>query len=96
MLDEIKENEILKAPKNQNDQHQQEVPQTPVSVVRRYTRLNRPPEWYSPWLYYALFTDSSEPEGYEEAMHVETRKKWEEGMKEEIDPLVNNHTWDLV
>ena len=29
-------------------------------------------------------------------MHVETRKKWEEGMKEEMDCLVNNHTWDLV
>jgi hypothetical protein len=41
-------------------------------------------------------TDSGEPEGYEEAMHVETNKKWEEGMKEEMDSLVNNHTWDLV
>ena len=29
-------------------------------------------------------------------MHVETRKKWEEGMKEEMDSLVNNHIWDLV
>ena len=29
-------------------------------------------------------------------MHVETRKKWEKGMKEEIDTLVNNQTWDLV
>ena len=29
-------------------------------------------------------------------MHIETRKKWEEGMKEEMDSLVNNHTWDLV
>ena len=40
--------------------------------------------------------DSGEPEGYEEAMHVETRKKWEEGMKEEMDSSVNNHTWNLV
>ena len=29
-------------------------------------------------------------------MHVETKKKWEEAMKEEMDSLVNNHTWDLV
>ena len=29
-------------------------------------------------------------------MHVETRKKWEEGMKEEMGSLINNHTWDLV
>ena len=41
-------------------------------------------------------TDSSEPECYEEAMQVETRKKWEQGMNEEIDSLVRNQTWDLV
>jgi hypothetical protein len=47
-------------------------------------------------LYYALLIDSSEPKGYEEVMQVETRKKWEQGMKEEIASLVNNQTWDLV
>ena len=95
MLDEIKENEIPKAPENQNDQQQEEVPEPPAGVVRKYTRLSRPPERYSS-LHYALLTDSGEPEGYEESMHIETRKKWEEGMKEEIDSLVNNQTWDLV
>ena len=29
-------------------------------------------------------------------MQVETRKKWEQGMDEEMDSLVRNHTWDLV
>jgi hypothetical protein len=43
-----------------------------------------------------LFTDSGEPECYEEAMKVDTKKKWEQGMKEEMDSLVNNQTWDLV
>jgi hypothetical protein len=41
-------------------------------------------------------TDSGEPECYEEAMQVDTKRKWEKGMKEEMDSLVNNHTWDLV
>ena len=59
VLDEIKENEIPKAPENQNDQ--EEVPQTPASIVRKYTRLSRPPEQYSPSLYYALLTNSGEP-----------------------------------
>ena len=76
MLDEIKENEIPKVPENQNVQQQEhQVPQTPTSVfrrstmlVRRSTRLSRPPEWYSPSLYYLLLIDSSEPECYEEAM----------------------------
>ena len=40
--------------------------------------------------------DSNEPECYEEAMHVETRNKWEQGMDEEMDSLVRNQTWDLV
>jgi hypothetical protein len=47
-------------------------------------------------LYYLLLTDSGEPESYEEAMQVDTKKKWEQGMKEEMDSLVNNQTWDLV
>ena len=41
-------------------------------------------------------TGSGEPECYEEAMQVETRKKWEQGMNEEMDSLVRNWTWDLV
>ena len=27
---------------------------------------------------------------------VDTKKKWEQGMKEEMDSLENNQTWDLV
>jgi hypothetical protein len=41
-------------------------------------------------------TDSGEPKCYEEAMQVDTKKKWEQGMKEEMDSLENNQTWDLV
>jgi hypothetical protein len=47
-------------------------------------------------LYYLLLIDSGEPECYEEAMQVDTKKKWEQGMKEEMDSLENNQTWDLV
>jgi hypothetical protein len=41
-------------------------------------------------------SNSSETKCYEEAMQVDTKKKWEQGMKEEMDSLVNNQTWDLV
>ena len=58
--------------------------------------MSIPPERYSPSLYYLLLTDSGEPECYEEAMHVDTKKKWEQGMKEEMDSLENNQTCDLV
>jgi hypothetical protein len=40
--------------------------------------------------------DSGEPKSYEEEMQAETKRKWEKGVKEEMDSLVNNHTWDLV
>ena len=92
MLDEIKENEIPKAPENQE---QQQVPQTPANV-RISRRLCRPHERFSPSLYYLLMTNSGEPECYDEAMQGETRKKWEQGMDEEMDSLVRSQTWDLV
>jgi hypothetical protein len=47
-------------------------------------------------LYYLLLTDFGEPECHEEAMQVDTKKKWEQGMKEEMDSLVNKKTWELV
>jgi hypothetical protein len=47
-------------------------------------------------LYYLLLPDSSEPKCYQEAMQVDIKKKWKQGMKEEINSLVNNQTWDLV
>jgi hypothetical protein len=43
-----------------------------------------------------LLTDSSETECYEEEMHADTKMKWEKGMEEEMDSLVNNHNWDLI
>ena len=93
MLDD----EIPKVQGNQNVQSQeQREPQTPTSVVRRSTRSSRSPERYSPSLYYLLLTDSGEPESYDEAMQVDTKQKWEQGMKEEIDSLINNQTWVLV
>jgi hypothetical protein len=45
VLDEITKKEIPKVPENQNVQQQEKkLPQTPTSVVRRSTRLSRPPE----------------------------------------------------
>ena len=61
MLDDINVNETPKVPGNQNVQSQeQHEPQTPTSVVRRSTKLSRPPERYSPSLYYLLLTDFGE------------------------------------
>lgn len=97
VLDEITEK--VKVPENNNNQQpqqQQQAPQTLESGVIRSTRISIPPERYSPSLYYLLLTNSGEPERYEEAMQVESRKKWELAMEEEMDSLMHNQTWDLV
>jgi hypothetical protein len=39
-----------------------------------------------------LLVDFGELERYEELVQVETRKKWEQGMKEDMDFLVHNQT----
>jgi hypothetical protein len=78
VLDEITEKETPKVPENQNLQQQEKkVPQTPANFIRRSTGLSRPLELYSHSLYYLLFPDSGEPEGYEEAMQVDTKNKRE-------------------
>ena len=76
-------------------QEHQQVPETPATV-RRSTRLSRPPERFSPSLYYLLMIDYVQPECYEEEMQVENINKWERGMNEDMDSLVRNQTWDLV
>ena len=60
MLNDIKENEVPKVPKNQEKKH---VPQNPASL-RRYTRFSRPPEGFSPSLFYLLMIDFGEPKCY--------------------------------
>ena len=46
-------------------------------------------------MYYLSLIDSGEPKCYEKAMQVDTKKKWEKCMKEEMDSLENNQIWDL-
>jgi len=85
MLDDITGKVMV--PENHNDQllekqpQQQQALQTLESGFRRSTKISRPPKLYSPSLYYVLLTDSGEPECYEKAVQVETRKKWEQAMK---------------
>lgn len=86
VLDEIPVNTILVVP---NAQQQQVIPETPI-VVRHSTRVSLPPERFYPSLYSILLTDSGEPESYEEAMQVDTKKQWEVGMREEMDSLLQN------
>ena len=72
----------------------QEEPGTPA--LRRSSRIPKPIQRYSPSLHYLLLSDSGEPEYYDQAMQVEDSVKWESAMKDEMDSLMSNQTWELA
>jgi len=69
---------------------------TPTVAVSRSLRNVRPPERYSPSLFHILLTDGSEPETFVKALQVEDPIKWELSMKDEMDSLLTNQTWELT
>ena len=71
-------------------------PQTPVTELRRSSRISRPVQRFSPSLNYILLTDRGEPECYEEATQVDESIKQELAMKDEMDSLLSNQTWELA
>nr|CAN78986.1 hypothetical protein VITISV_015274 [Vitis vinifera] len=69
---------------------------TPVAEVRKSSRNIRPPQRYSPILNYLLLTDGGEPECNDEALQDENSSKWELAMKDKMDSLLGNQTWELA
>ena len=51
---------------------------------------------YSPALNYLLLTDGGEPEYNDEAFQDENPSKWELAIKDEMDSLLGNQTWELT
>ncbi|RVX18554.1 Retrovirus-related Pol polyprotein from transposon TNT 1-94 [Vitis vinifera] len=64
--------------------------------LERSSRNIRPPQRYSPILNYLLLTDCGEPKCYDEALQYENSSKWELAMKDEMDSLLGNQTWELT
>ena len=69
---------------------------TLVAEVQRSSRNIRPSHRYSPTLNYLLLTNSGEPECYGETLQDDNSSKWELAMKDEIDSLLGNQTWELT
>jgi hypothetical protein len=65
-------------------------------AVRRSLKNIRPPQHYSPSLFYILLTDGGEHETYDEALQVQNSTKWELAIKNETDTLMTNQTWELI
>ena len=71
-------------------------PSTPPIILRKSTRSVRATDRYSPSLDYILLIDSGEPESYKKALQNENSSKWELAMKDEMDSMLGNQTWDLA
>ena len=96
-LDELTESTIQKRGEEDKENVNSQVDHsTPVAEVQRSSRNIRPPHRYSPTLNYLLLTDSGEPECYNEALRDENSSKWELAMKDEMDSLLGNQTWELT
>ena len=69
---------------------------TTVAEVRRSSKTIRTPQCYSSTLNYLLLTDGGEPKCYDEALQDENSSKWKLAIKEEMDSLLWNQTWELI
>ena len=66
----------------------------PQPSLRRSTRVENPPKRYDDFISpVALISNDGEPSCYHEAM---SNAKWKIAMKEEMDALEKNKTWDFV
>ena len=96
-LDELSESTVQKRGEEDKENVNLQVDQsTPVAKVRRSSKNIRPPHHYSPILNYLLLTDGGEPKCYDEALQDKNSSKWELAMKDEIDYLLGNQTWELT
>ncbi|RVW83913.1 Retrovirus-related Pol polyprotein from transposon TNT 1-94 [Vitis vinifera] len=96
-LDELTESIVQKGGEEDKENVNSQVDlSTPIVEVRRSSRNTRPPQRYSPVLNYLLLTDGGEPECYDEALQDENSSKWELAMKDEMDSLLGNQTWQLT
>ena len=96
-LDELTESTVQKrGEEDKENVDSQEDQNTPLAEVCRSSKTIRPPQRYSPTLNYLLLTDGGEPECYGETLQDDNSSKWELAMKDEIDSLLGNQTWELT
>ena len=96
-LHELTESTVQKNGEKDKENVDSQVDQsTFVAEVRRSSRTIRPPQCYSPALNYLLLTDDGELECYDETLQDENSSKWELAMKDEMDSLLGNQTWELT
>ena len=69
---------------------------TLIIELKRSSRTIISPQRYSSSLNDILLTDRGELESYKEVAQVDKSFKWELAIKDEMDSLMSNQTWQLV
>ena len=96
-LDELTESTVQKRGEEDKENINSQVDQSTLVVeVRKSSKNIRTPHRNSPTLNYLLLTDGGELECYDEALQDENSNKWELAMKDEMDSLLGNQTWELT
>ena len=96
-LDELTENIFQKRGEEEKENVNTQVDHiTPIAEVRRSFKIIRPSQRYSPILNYYLLTDDGEPECCDKALQDENSSKWNLAMKDEMNSLLGNLTWELI
>ena len=70
--------------------------ETPQPTPTRSTRERNPPKRYIDFVSSVLFTDDGEPSCFQEAIDCVDNAKWKMAMKEEMDSLEKNKTWESI
>ena len=76
------------------EEHPTQVP-SPQLELRKSTRDRQPSRKYPP-NEFVLISDQGEPESYQEAIEHAKKGDWKKAMEEEMNSLLENHTYDLV
>ena len=71
--------------------------ETPQPTPRRSTRERNPPKRDIDFVsFVSLFTNDGEPSCFQESIDCVDNDKWKMAMKEEMEFLKKNKTWELV
>lgn len=78
-----------------HEQGEQQVPQTEEAQVRRSSRERRPSTKYSS-SEFLLVTEEGVPDNYQEVLTHKEKDLWLDAMRDEMDSLKKNETYELV
>jgi hypothetical protein len=94
---EREEHEEVPEEEDEDAENIQETEDMPQPSLRRSSRVRNPPTRYEDFVSSVdLVSIDGEPSCFQEVIKVSESAQWKKAMKEEMDALERNKTWDLV